>query len=477
MNRAAVAAAACLVLAPVFAEGLPDLGDVSQTVLSPIAERKLGEEIMREIRADPSYVDEPELTDYLNAIGSRLAQASPDSKRAFEFFAIQDNSVNAFALPGGFIGVHTGTLLISQTESELASVLSHEIGHVVQHHMSRMIANQEKTQMVSLAALAAAILVARSNSQASQAIAAGSQAVAVQSQLNFTRDNEREADRVGVQILERSKFDVHAMPVFFERLQRSTRFIEGSAPSYLRTHPLPFERIADIQNRTQNLPYRQVPDGLVFQMLRARLRAEQDSARDAITYFEDMLAQRKFTFEAAARYGLATARLRDKDYTGARRELEALRRLVPESPMVDTFAARLLNAAGDGAGALAAYRAGLARHPEYRALVYGYIDTLLATKNPAEALAVVEQQQQLRPQDAQLYLLQARGYAAQGKQLLQHRAQAEAYARQGDVRAAIEQLQIALRAGDGDFYQLSIAEARLRELRAQDPESAKRERR
>jgi predicted Zn-dependent protease len=446
-------------------DGLPDLGDVSQSVFSPAAERKLGEEIMREIRMDRAFLDDPEILDYLNSLGYRLASKSSDSKQAFEFFLIRDPTVNAFALPGGFIGVHTGLILTAESESELASVLGHEIGHVVQRHIARMIDSQDKTQMASLAALAVAILAARSNSQVSQALVAGSQAASIQSQLNFTRDNEREADRVGLQILEKAGFDVRAMPTFFERMQRATRLYEGNTPSYMRTHPVTTERIADIENRTQNMPYRQVHDSIEFQMLRARLRANLDSPREAMIFFEHSLAEKKFISEAATRYGLAIAAERSRDFARAARELEILTKLLPQSPIVDTFAAHLLRVSGQNRPALDYYRAALQRHPNYRALVYEFAELLLDERNPQQALSLIEQQQQVYPQDAHLYLLQAHTYSLLGKRLLQHQAQAEAYARQGNIGAAIDQLQIALAAGDGDFYQLSSAEARLRDLR------------
>ncbi|MCC7120538.1 MAG: M48 family metalloprotease, partial [Gammaproteobacteria bacterium] len=167
---------------------------------------------MQQIRADSSYLDDPIVAEYLNILGSRLAAVSPDPRQSFEFFAIQDTSVNAFALPGGYIGVHTGLLLTAQTESELASVLSHEIAHVTQRHIARMVAGQERMSMATLAAMAIGLLAARSSSNLAQAVIVGSQAASIQSQINYTRDHEREADRIGVQILQQSGLDARAMP-------------------------------------------------------------------------------------------------------------------------------------------------------------------------------------------------------------------------------------------------------------------------
>lgn len=459
-----------LAIPGVLAQGLPDLGEAAQAGFTPLQERRLGESIMREIRADRSYYDEAEATDYINSLGKRLASGSTDARQDFEFFLILDSQINAFALPGGFIGVNTGLILAAQAESELAGVLSHEIAHVTQRHIARMINQQKQNQIVSLAAIAAAILLARANSQAAEAAFAFGTAGAIQSQLNFTRDNEREADRVGLQILEQAGFDPRGMAAFFERLQRATRIYESGAPSYLRTHPLTFERIADMQNRTQEMSYRQIPDSLEFQLIRARLKGRLEPPREAVAFFEASLAERKFLSEAASRYGLATSLARMKSYAQARKELEALRKLTPPSPIVETLACELVAGERGAEPALACYREALKAHPAYRALVYNYAEALLQAGRAGPALKLVEDRLQVVANDYRLYLLQARAYAALNKPMAQHRAQAEAYARQGQLGAAMEQLRIGLKSGDGDFYQLSSAEARLRELRRLDEE-------
>ena len=454
----------------VVAEGLPDLGEAAQSGFSPLQERRMGESIMREIRADRSYLDEPEATDYINSLGRRLASRSPDVRQDFDFFLIRDNQINAFALPGGFIGVHTGLMLSAQSESELASVMSHEVAHVTQRHIARMIAQQKQSTVMSIASLAAAILLSRVSSDAAQAAATFGQAGAIQGQLNFTRDNERDADRVGLQILEQSGFDPRAMGIFFDRLQRATRVYETGAPSYLRTHPLTYERIADIQNRLQGSSYRQVPDSIEFQLIRAKLRVQLDTPQEAVVFFESSLTDRKFLSEAASRYGLAASLARVRDYARARKELAALRKLVPANPIVETLACEVDIRSGGPASALPCYREALKVYPAYRALNYEYADALLQSGQPAEALRLVEARLQTIADDYRLYQLQARAYAAQNKRLAQHRAQAEAYVRLGNVSAAMEQLQIGLKSGYGDFFQLSSAEARLRELRKLDEE-------
>lgn len=470
MELRAYAGALLLAVSGAAAQGLPDLGEVAQAGFTPQQERRLGENIMREIRADRGFYDETEATDYINDLGRRLASRSTESQQDFDFFLMRDGQINAFALPGGFVGVNTGLILAAQSESELASVVAHEISHVTQRHIARLIVQQKQSAIGSLAAIAAALLLSRVNSEAAQAAVAFGQAGAIQNQLNFSRENEREADRVGLQLLERAGFDPRAMPDFFERLQRATRLYETGAPSYLRTHPLTYERIADMQNRTQGMGYRMVPDSLEFQLIRARLKANLEPPREAAAFFEESLAERKFLSEAASRYGLAASRARLKQFARARRELAAVRKLAPASPIVETLACELTMEERGAAAAAACYDDARRSYPTYRALFYNHAEALLRAGRAAPALELVEDRLQSITDDPRLYLLQARAYAALNRRLAQHRALAEAYARQGNFPAAVEQLQLGLKSGDGDFYQMSSAEARLKELRRLDAE-------
>jgi predicted Zn-dependent protease len=427
---------------------------------------------MREARRDPSYYDDAEVTDYVTRIGNRLAARGSDVRQEFEFFMMRDPQINAFALPGGFIGVHTGLIMAAQSESEMAGVIAHEISHVTQRHIARMINNQQSTQWMELAALAIAILAARSNSQVGEAVGAIGSGLAVQQQLNFSRDFEREADRIGLQLLEKAGFDPQGMAAFFERLQRATRVYEGGAPSYLRTHPVTFERIADMQNRGQELRYRQVPDHIDFHLVRAKMRAQFDAPSDTIAYYRDSLAEKRYLSEGGARYGLTAGLLRARDVPGAWKEFSALNALVKGNPMVDTLGCRIRLAGGDPE-AFKCFRIALQAYPGYRALLYEYTEALLQSRQAEAAMKAVDSGLARYPEDHRLYLLQGRTNALLNRRLAAHRSQAEAYARMGTLAAAIEQLQIGLKAGDGDYYQLSSAEARLRELRTRDAEERK----
>ncbi len=448
-----------------LADTLPELGDSSQLVLSPQDERRIAREILRDVSAHNAAVGDIEVVDYLQNLGLRLAAHSPDPQQRFTFFVVRDDSINAFAMPGGVIGVHTGLLLAAGSESELASVLGHEIGHVVQRHIARMLSQQRQDAWKSWAAMAFALLAARSNPQLANASMQAATAGAIQRQLDYTREHEREADRVGLQILHDAGFDARGMPAFFNRLMRGSRFHEGAAPAFLRTHPLTTERIADVSNRVEQLPYRQVSDSDEFHYVRAKLRAATSNPQQALEWFEAGLRDRKFAREAAQRYGLALALLRVNDPGRAQEEVDWLRAHTDRHPMLETLAAHVQVAAGRPQQADEIFREGLRLFPNHRGLIYGHAELLLATSHPDAAIALADSRHAVYPDDAYLYELKSRAYTQQGRNLLRHQAQGEAYYRRYNLSEAVGQMELALKSGDGDFYQMSIAEARLRQLR------------
>ena len=448
-------------------QGLPDLGGAAESLMSPRAEHRLGESSMRDIRRDPRYLEDAEVTSYLDTLGDKLVNALPGADEPFQFFAMRDPTINAFALPGGFVGVDTGLINIADNESELASVLAHEITHVTQRHIVRLLAEQQKMQLPTMAAMVAAILLGNSSPDLAAGAATAAQAGNVQANISYTRGFEEEADRIGFQRLVAAGFDPNGMPEFFKKMQRYTSLSEdGSVPAYLRDHPVTTQRIADAENRAAHVHYRPHPDSVEFGLVRARLRAEAGDPGDAVEHFEGLVRDARRANEAAARYGVAVALLRARRTADAQKQLARLRELHVEDPMIETLAARLRRASGDGAGALALLHSALARYPDYRPLVYDYVAALQDAGRNQEALEALAEPVRLHPRDVHLHMLQAKTYAALGKRFLQHQAQAEVYVLQGSLPAAIEQLELARSAGDGDFYQLSVADARLHQLRA-----------
>lgn len=428
----------------------------------------MGEDIYREVQRDPAFLGDLEVNEYLNLLGARLVSGGPGVPWNFEFFAMRDPAINAFALPGGYVGINTGLIRLTESESELASVLAHEVSHVTQRHIARMIGNQQKIQIPSMVALAAAILIANSRPDLAGAAAAASQAAAMQYQLNYTREFEQEADRVGFQRLVAAGFDGNAMAAFFEKLQRTLRASDdGTFPGYLRSHPVTTERIAESQNRAGGTPYRQSLNSIDYFLVRAKLRAEEGDAKEAAEFFAAALRDRRYANEAATRYGLVAARLRAGQSGLAADELPRLRGAGADSPMIDTLAARIRLASGDSAGALRDLRSAVEHFSSRRSVLRTYLTALLDAGQSAPAITLLAEKLKVFPRDAKLYALQARAYEALGKRLLQHQALAESYFLEGALHAAIDQLEIAQRAGDGDFYQLSVVEARLKQLRAE----------
>ena len=449
----------------VWANDLPELGDVSQTVLSPLQEQAIAEQILRDVAISDDVVQDAEIATYLQALGSKLVSSSPDSQLKFNFFVVQDNSINAFAMPGGVVGVHTGLILASNSESELASVLGHEIGHVTQHHLARMLASQKYDTFKNIAGIALALLVARANPQLASGALTTASAVGVQNKLDYTREHEREADRIGLQILNSAGFDVRAMPAFFTTLQRGTRFAEGGAPSFLRTHPLTTERIADMANRVEQMPYKQVSDSVEFQYVRAKLLASNGAVDTNIMVFEQNIREHRYTNEAAEHYGLAVAYLRNNAFSQAEKEIVWLKKNAPIHPMIENLSARLQVAKNNPQLAAKQYAAALKLFPDNRALIYGYTDHFLAVKQADSAIQLVKEKLSLYPDDAYFYDALAKAYTMQNKVLLSHQALSEAYYRKYDLARSIEQMELATKASDGDFYQKSIVEARLVALR------------
>jgi predicted Zn-dependent protease len=457
-----------------IADGLPDLGDASQLAFTQQDELRIGAEIMRDVNSSDQVIQDIEVIDYLQNLGYRLAANGPDNRQRFTFFVVQDNSINAFAMPGGIIGVHSGLILAVSNESELASVVGHEIGHVVQRHIARMIAQQKRDSWQSFAAMAFALLAARSNPQLASVSMQAAQAGAIQKQLDYTREHEREADRVGLQILNQAGFDTRAMPGFFDKLMQGTRFYEGSAPSFLRTHPLTTERIADVKNRVEQMPYRQVSDGAEFHYTRAKLRATMGNPQQAVEWFEAGLREKKYADEAAQHYGLAVALIRANHLERARHEVAWLRAHASRHPMLETLAAKLLVHMNNPREAESQFREGLALFPNHRGLIYGYAELLLATGQPDAAVNLVNEKLPTYPEDPYLYELKSQAYTIQGKNLLRHQAQGEAYYLRYNPAAAAEQMELALKSGDGDFYELSAVEARLKQLRLQLEDTKKK---
>ena len=287
----------------------------------------------------------------------------------------------------------------------------------------------------------------------------------VQKQLDYTRDHEREADRVGFQILTDAGFDGRAMVSFFSTLQKGSRFSEGAAPSFLRTHPITTERISDISNRVKESRYRQIPDNPDFLYIKSKLRASNGTPQSAVDEFEGSIKDKRYMNESAERYGLAIAYMRKNDFVKARQEVEWLKTNAKKDVLIETLACKLEVATNQPAQALNLYLKALNIYPNYRALIYGLAELYLMTNEPEKSIRLINDKLNFYPDDSYFYELLSRAYAKQGKELLQYQAQSEAYYRKFNLPRAIEQMEFAAKSKDGNFYQKSIVESRLKQLK------------
>lgn len=447
---------------------LPDIGDSGTTVLSAEQERRIGEDVVRNLRRAGHLLDDPLLNDYLDSLGFQLAAGDAAASHDFDFFLVDASDLNAFALPGGYIGVHYGLILAAETESELAAVLAHEIAHITQRHHMRRYTQAQGSSMTMTAALIAAVLLGAQSQEVGEAAMASIAAGAAQSQVDFTRANEQEADRVGIALLADAGFDPQSMPAFFERLQKNSRLYGPQAPEFLRTHPVTTSRIADSRSRANQYPKREQPDELQYALMRARLQVlTADTPSDARQIFQANLEAGAHVRAEAARYGLALAQIESGDHAAAR---EILQELLEKDPQRIAYMVALAQAemgAGRTDQALDIYARHLALMPGNPALTYYYSEALLQAGDPKRARTLLRDFVRTGPRAPEYYRLLARAEADTGQAANAHAAMAEHHYLNGDIRPAIEQVQLALKQKDLDFYTASRLEARLSALQAE----------
>ena len=445
---------------------LPDFGDASEETLSPAEERALGEAFMREIRSRLNLVDDPLVEQYVRSLGYRLAASSDRSDLGFTFFMVDDPSLNAFAAPGGFIGINSGMMLATRSESEFASVLAHEIAHVTQRHIVRTIDHASRSNLPVLAGILAAIIVGVQDVEAGRATAAAVIGSTAQRRINFTRQNEMEADRVGIRILAEAGFDPREMAGVFEKLQDAVRYSQR-LPEFLSTHPVTTNRIAEARDLAERLPYNQHESSEAYYLIRTKLRVR--SAGDPQRVLDELveeIATGRAQNTAANAYGqaLTMARLGRED--DAR---EILERLVGSHPDNLTFQAELADNArrtGNLPRALALYAEGLDLYPDDRILVRGYAVALNDADRPQDTLELIDTYGQLHAPDSEMYRLRADAYEKLGRTLDSRADLAEHFYLSGRIEQAIHQLRRAIRdqGQERDFYRMARIEARLDEL-------------
>jgi beta-barrel assembly-enhancing protease len=435
---------------------------------------------VRQMMSQGEILEDWEIRDYFARLAAPLVASDQAQGFSFDFLPVRDIAINAFALPGGYIGLNAGLLLAAQSESEVASVLAHEIGHVTQRHVSRMVAKSKQVSVTAIAGLILAALAAATNPQAAAGVALFGESLAQDQMLAFSRDAEREADRVGFEMLTQAGFEAGGMLQFFMRLQQAHKLLDVGLPVYVRSHPLTSERISDVQSRLILMRYKQRVDSVDFSLVKAKLRAlvpkadnvtrsnpsllTDEHKRVTLAYFTRQTSDKELAQRADTWYGLAIAKRLIGDYAGARQALVQVRKRLPAGhAMLEAEAIQIEYTAAQYPQALAMVEAALKTYPAQRHFIHLKARTL--TKSDAEgAVNFLDDQLKLFRSDKDLWSMLSEVHFEQKREMQGHRAQAEAYAAHGLWLPAIEQLRIAQRQVKNDYYNGSQIDARLKEF-------------
>ena len=420
---------------------LPDIGISGFSVLSLDKERQIGDAMMRQLRASQPLIQDPVLTEYINDLGNQLVKNAHDVNYAFKFFLINKNELNAFAFFGGHVGIHSGLLTTSDNESELASVLAHEISHVTQRHLARRLESQSQSQNLTMAGMISGILLALVNPTVGMAALSASMAAAQQASLNYTRGNEKEADRVGIALLANSNFDPQGAPSFFNKMSEKYRYA-SKPPAMLLTHPLPESRITDARQRAQNYPPKQLPQSLNFELAKARIQARyQGDAEVNIYNFKQQLRKQSYVLKAGAEYGLALSYFEYGEFEHAKKILESLKK-------TDKNNLFYIDALTDVYLALEAYDQALTMlaglnllMPNNQVISLNYGNALLSAGHYDQAIAVLQDFLLVNPENFIAYDLLTTVYKKHKKKGLMHITKAEVFALLGAYKKAVDELQ------------------------------------
>jgi predicted Zn-dependent protease len=466
------------------ASALPSLGDGDGMSVS--AERRLGDRLARDIYRDPMYMDDPVIGDYLQQLWQPLLAAARDrgdvppdlaERLAWELMVSRDRAVNAFAMPGGYLGVNLGLLAVTERPEEVASVLAHELSHVSQRHIARLISREEKMAPWVMGAMVLGALAAGANANAAGAAIVGSSAVAAQQSLNFSRDMEREADRVGFGVLTGAGFDGLGFVTMFDKLQQASKLNDDGSFPYLRSHPLTGDRIADMKARmplgplAASSPRLGLPTAEQHALISARARVMAEKSPDRWRTWLSTGSSDKAS--PGDRYAAALSAQRLGQRAQAIGLAQTLRgQVAPASQAtVDALLLELLLSPGalaTGQDVLLASLRDTALGASSRAMVLLGAQAALATGQSARAVSRLQEWAVQHPRDAQAWQLLSRARAQQGQTLHAVRADAEAHVAQRDYAGALERLKAAqalppaLR--NADPIELAIVDSRRRDV-------------
>jgi beta-barrel assembly-enhancing protease len=466
---------------PTFAseiqDQLPELGTAAQQTLSIEDEYRLGRMVMRGLRDSGHLVEDPETNEYIQSLGLRLSSLTNQGNRDFSFFLVNEPTINAFALPGGFVGVNTGLLLDTRNESELAGVLAHEVSHVTQRHIARGIEAAGRTNLVSTAATLAAILLgalAGMGSNATLGVITAAQTISAESQLAFTRENESEADRVGIALMADAGFDPNAMPAFFEEMGRRTQLSPDKVPELLRSHPVTSERIAESKGRASQYPPVVTHDSVSYSIIRERVRVLTTPAgQDPRTYYASLIGSEP-DVSVAQVYGKALAQLVAGDPAKAVPTFQRLVATHPEIMQFHTALAQALVASGQTKAGLEVLERARVLSPRNVPVTIRYAEALLQANRPKLAHEVLLDLFNNVPPTPEQIRLTAIAANAAGDVADAYSYMAEYHIMSGDLPLAANQLELALSVPGITSVQRSRYVARLKELRDAMPQDRQR---
>jgi predicted Zn-dependent protease len=446
---------------------LPNLGDTSSIMISPVQEKILGQRWLRAYRSQVPTSSDPLIIDYLEQIFARLLPYSQLDDKRIDLVVAQNNTLNAFAVPGNIIGVHTGLLNYAKTENQLAAVLAHEMGHLSQRHYARRLELQKNMMMPMLAGmLAGLVLAANSNSDAGMAAIMGTQAAAQQKSLAFSRQNEQEADRIGMQTMIQAGLDPHAAADMFEEMVRANR-LNRRPPEYLLTHPVSETRVADARNRAMQYPRKPAIDDSEFQLMRTRVRVDaEETPQIAARMFKSEL-DRESAYPDASRYGWVLALTKASQFEAAREALAPLLEKEPERITYQIMRADIEIAAERYKAGLEIIENQLQKHPDSYPLIIRHAEALMKAGIYQQCADILDRYSRKRSNDDYVWYLLAEVNGLAGNILGVHEARAEYFILNGVYDRAQIQLRNALKLTQGNGYRTALIEERLKYVEAQ----------
>jgi predicted Zn-dependent protease len=447
---------------------LPEIGISGFSVLSLDKEGQIGTAMMRQLRASQPVIQDPVLIEYINHLGNQLVKNANDVNYPFEFFLINNDELNAFAFFGGHVGIHSGLLTTADNESELASVIAHEISHVTQRHLARRLESQSNSQSLTMAGMISGILLALVNPTVGMAALSASMAASQQASINYTRSNEKEADRVGIALLANSNFDPQGAPSFFAKMSEKYRYA-SKPPAMLLTHPLPESRIADARQRAHNYPIRRLAPSLNFELAKSRIQARyQGNSKDNIAYFDRQLRTQSYGLEAGAKYGLALSYFENKNNDQAKAILESLRQedknnLFYIDALTDVY---LSLKEYDKAIAMLSELSLLMPNNQVISLNHG--NALLTAGRYEQAARVLQDFLIVSPENFIAYDILTKVYRKQEKKGLMHITNAEVMALLGAYKKAVDELQTSYEFIEGQPLLQKRVKARILQFQEQE---------